>query len=241
MIRILRSTVIPRLLFRRSHERWPTNKFQQSLASPFLQHHQMIQSGPNDSIDTPTPSSRSESNDVESFSFPDSRDPHQHPLAPLVGEATRDNEAYWSNKALGQKGRIYVRTVNENNEAEARGGRKSSNAYVTLTEGTGMIIVNDRSWVDYFPSVVQRDKILQPLALLGLLNKMDIKAKIRGGGRTGQAEALRHGLSRALQNWNPDYRKTLKPNGLLTRDGRKVEPKKFGKKKARKSFQWVKR
>ncbi len=82
---------------------------------------------------------------------------------------------------------------------------------------------------------------MRPLLLIGKAGLMSIECSITGGGNTGQAEALRHGVARALQKWNPDWRKALKKDGLLTRDSRVVESKKYGRKKARKAFQWVKR
>lgn len=140
-----------------------------------------------------------------------------------------------------QKSKVYVRKLNEAGEAEATGRRKRSRAQIWLSDGNGQITVNDRPWIEYFRRIDQRDKILRPLDVLGIVGSMNIRCDVRGGGMNGQAEAIRHGIAKALQNWNPAVRPALKSDGLLTRDSRVVESKKYGKKKARKSFQWVKR
>lgn len=173
--------------------------------------------------------------------FPNPSIPQQNPLAPLSAESPEVASTYWGNAKAESKARIYVRQVDENGQATARGGRKRSNARVWIREGVGNVEVNGKSWVDYFTRIDQRDKILRPLHLCGMTGKMDVTCVVRGGGQTGQAEAIRFCIARAIQNWDPSQRKTLKKDGLLTRDSRIVEMKKFGKKKARKSFQWVKR
>ena len=121
------------------------------------------------------------------------------------------------------------------------GRRKRSVAHIHLREGTGCITVNGLPWVDYFPRIDQRDKILRPLSLLGVVARYDVDCRVFGGGTNGQTEAVRHGIARALQVCDPHMRPTLKADGLLTRDSRVVEKKKYGRKKARKSFTWVKR
>lgn len=173
--------------------------------------------------------------------FPDPADPMANPLAPLSAESQLQRINTWQGEKPGPAIRIYESKVEENGVARAKGGRKRSFARVWLREGSGVVTVNGRSWVDYFPRVDQRDKILRPMSLLGMVGQFDVFCSVNGGGHTGQAEAIRFSLSRAMQNWEPTWRSTLKKEGLLTRDSRIVEPKKYGRKKARKSFQWVKR
>lgn len=175
------------------------------------------------------------------FPFADPRDPQQHPLAPLASEEVQQRREHLEKVLVTMKAPVYKRKINADGQAFAIGSRKRSKARVWLRTGTGEILVNGRPWVDYFHRLDHRDKILKPLGLLHLTGKMDVTCEVLGGGTTGQAEALRHGISRALQNWDPLFRPTLKENGLLTRDSREVEPKKYGRKKARKAFQWVKR
>ncbi|MCC5915887.1 MAG: 30S ribosomal protein S9 [Cryomorphaceae bacterium] len=123
----------------------------------------------------------------------------------------------------------------------AIGRRKTSIARVFLKEGSGKISVNRRDYKDYFPTGTLRYKVEQPLSLAGTLGQYDITVNVEGGGITGQAEAIRLGISRILCEINADNRGILKPEGLLTRDPRMVERKKFGQKKARKKFQFSKR
>ncbi len=123
----------------------------------------------------------------------------------------------------------------------ATGRRKSSIARVYVSEGKGQIIVNDRDFKDYFPGEHLHYIVEQPLNVLGLRDKYDIKVVLDGGGSKGQAEALRLGISRALVEIDPDYKPRLKPEGFLTRDPRQVERKKPGQPKARKRFQFSKR
>ncbi len=121
------------------------------------------------------------------------------------------------------------------------GRRKTSVARVYLKEGNGTIMINNRTLENYFPTSVLQYKVKQAFELTLTQNKYDVKANIDGGGITGQAEALRLGISRALIEINPEFRPILKVNGLLTRDPRMVERKKPGQKKARKRFQFSKR
>ena len=121
------------------------------------------------------------------------------------------------------------------------GRRKSSAARVYLRSGTGQFIVNARRFDDYFSSEMLKMIIRQPLTLTETGDKFDVYVRVRGGGYTGQAGAVRHGLSRALVEYNPDFRPKLKSAGLLTRDSRRVERKKYGQPGARKRFQFSKR
>lgn len=123
----------------------------------------------------------------------------------------------------------------------ATGRRKSSVARVTLTPGRGTVSINKKSFEDYFPRPTLRMMIRQPLELTGMLDKYDITANIKGGGLTGQAGALRHGISRALVMADSDLRGKLKKEGFMTRDPREKERKKYGQKGARARFQFSKR
>jgi small subunit ribosomal protein S9 len=123
----------------------------------------------------------------------------------------------------------------------ATGKRKTSVARVSMTPGTGEITINKRKIDDYFGRGVLRMVIRQPLDLTGNQTSFNIRVNVHGGGLSGQAGAIRHGISRALLSVKPEYRATLKKSGFLTRDSRVVERKKYGRPKARKSFQWTKR
>ena len=121
------------------------------------------------------------------------------------------------------------------------GRRKSSAARVYLRPGGTKFTVNGRSFEDYFSSDMLKMIVRQPLAITETADKFDIQVRVRGGGFTGQAGALRHGISRALLEFNPELRPKLKAAGFLTRDSRKVERKKYGQPGARKRFQFSKR
>jgi small subunit ribosomal protein S9 len=121
------------------------------------------------------------------------------------------------------------------------GRRKAAVARVYLSEGSGNIVVNGRTLEDYFPIVSIRSKVEEPMVTLGLGKEHDIKVVVAGGGYKGQAEAIRMAISRALVEVKEDYKKPLKEKKYLTRDSREVERKKFGKPKARRSFQFSKR
>ena len=121
------------------------------------------------------------------------------------------------------------------------GRRKTAVARVYVSKGKGNITVNDKDFKSYFTTGTLQYKVNQPLALTENLDNFDIKINVYGGGFTGQAEAVRLALSRAMCELNEENRIILKPEGLLTRDPRMVERKKFGQKKARKKFQFSKR
>jgi small subunit ribosomal protein S9 len=121
------------------------------------------------------------------------------------------------------------------------GRRKTSVARVYLRPGSGKIVVNRRDFDEYFPNQVLKMVIRQPLLLTETADKFDILINVTGGGPTGQAGAIRHGISRALLEYNGELRPQLKAVGFLTRDARKVERKKYGQPKARKRFQFSKR
>jgi small subunit ribosomal protein S9 len=121
------------------------------------------------------------------------------------------------------------------------GRRKSSVARVRLVAGTGQYKLNGRPLEDYFPIDTLQQVVREPFEVTETLGKFDVIARISGGGTSGQAGALRHGIARALEDEDPDWRAPLKKAGLLTRDPRKVERKKYGLKKARKAPQYSKR
>ena len=123
----------------------------------------------------------------------------------------------------------------------ATGRRKTSSARIYLSQGGGAIRVNNKELSDYFGREVAQMLVKQPLELCNLVDKVDIDAKVKGGGSFGQAGAIRHGISRALLLFDEQLRPQLKKAGFLTRDSRKVERKKPGLKKARKSSQFSKR
>lgn len=121
------------------------------------------------------------------------------------------------------------------------GRRKESVARVRLVPGTGTITVNARPFDNYFPREALRMSVREPLLLTHLLGKMDVRVRVSGGGATGQAGAIRMGIARALVSLSDALRPTLRGAGLLTRDPRMKERKKYGQKGARKRFQWTKR
>ncbi|MDQ0415530.1 30S ribosomal protein S9 [Mesobacillus stamsii] len=121
------------------------------------------------------------------------------------------------------------------------GRRKSSVARVRLVPGTGKITINDREIEDYIPFAALREVVKQPLVATETLGSYNIHVNVNGGGYTGQAGAIRHGIARALLQVDPEYRPTLKREGLLTRDARMKERKKYGLKGARKAPQFSKR
>jgi len=121
------------------------------------------------------------------------------------------------------------------------GRRKTSVARVYLRPGSGSITVNRRGFDDYFPNEVLKMVIRQPLLLTQTADKFDILVNVVGGGSAGQAGAIRHGIARALIEYNAELRPRLKSAGFLTRDARQVERKKYGQPKARKRFQFSKR
>ncbi len=133
------------------------------------------------------------------------------------------------------------KTKSEKITLQATGRRKSSIARIILVSGKGNITVNQKPLEEYFGTETLKVIVKQPLVLTNTLDKYDVICKVTGGGFTGQAGALRHGISRALNEANSEYRPILKQNGLLTRDPRMKERKKYGLKKARKAPQFSKR
>ncbi len=121
------------------------------------------------------------------------------------------------------------------------GRRKTASARVFLSPGSGTITVNGRSLDDYFGRETARMIVRQPLEAAGLVDQVDLKITVRGGGNSGQAGAIRHGIARALVAYNEDLRQVMRRGGFLTRDAREVERKKVGLHKARKRPQYSKR
>ncbi len=125
--------------------------------------------------------------------------------------------------------------------AYATGRRKDAVARVWLKPGSGKVTVNGRDQIVYFARQTQRLVLNQPFLIVDRVGRFDVICTVSGGGLSGQAGAVRHGISRALENFDPDLRPALKKAGMLTRDARQVERKKIGKHKARRSKQWAKR
>ena len=131
--------------------------------------------------------------------------------------------------------------IDDLGRAYATGKRKNAIARVWIKPGAGRITVNGRDWLTYFARPVLRMIINQPFESAQRKDQYDVNCTVVGGGLSGQAGAVRHGISRALLNYEPDLRPTLKAGGFLTRDSRVVERKKYGKAKVRRSFQFSKR
>ncbi len=123
----------------------------------------------------------------------------------------------------------------------AVGRRKKASARVRITPGKGGINVNGKDYKEYFPTAIWQEIVLSPLVALGKEKDYEVSVRVAGGGVKGQAEAVRHGLSRALVEWNEDFKPVLKSHGYLTRDSRAKERKKPGMYKARRAHQWRKR
>ncbi len=124
---------------------------------------------------------------------------------------------------------------------QATGRRKESVARVRLYDGTGSVVLNGKTLEDYFPAMAQRLRVLEPVRVASLEGRYDIHATLHGGGTTGQSDALRLGIARALITIDPDLRPLLKRSGFLRRDARRVERKKYGLRKARRAPQYTKR
>jgi small subunit ribosomal protein S9 len=136
---------------------------------------------------------------------------------------------------------VHVQKLDAYGRAYATGKRKDAVARVWVKPGSGRITVNDKEYTDYFGRPVLQMIIRQPILLTDRMGQFDIVATVSGGGLSGQAGALRHGISKALTYYEPGLRPVLKRNGFLTRDARVVERKKYGRRKARRSFQFSKR
>jgi small subunit ribosomal protein S9 len=135
----------------------------------------------------------------------------------------------------------YVQKIDAQGRAYATGKRKDAVARVWIKPGSGKIVVNGRALEVYFARPVLRMILKQPLGIVNRDDQYDINVTVKGGGLSGQAGAVRHGVSKALTYYEPELRGPLKKGGFLTRDSRVVERKKYGRKKARRSFQFSKR
>jgi small subunit ribosomal protein S9 len=151
-------------------------------------------------------------------------------LASLTGQSSETDAA-----------RLHVQKLDAQGRAYATGKRKNAIARVWISRGAGRITVNDRDVATYFARPVLQMILRQPLVAAERIDQYDIRATVAGGGLSGQAGAVRHGLSKALTYFEPELRAALKKGGFLTRDSRIVERKKYGKAKARRSFQFSKR
>lgn len=129
----------------------------------------------------------------------------------------------------------------EDNMSRAVGRRKTASARVRLELGKAEITINNKPLTVYFSTALQQQKVIAPLTKVGKENSFTVSVKVAGGGVNSQADAVRHGLARALVKWNADWHNILKAEGFLTRDPRAKERKKFGKRRARRGHQWRKR
>jgi small subunit ribosomal protein S9 len=136
---------------------------------------------------------------------------------------------------------VHVQKLDKQGRAYATGKRKDAVARVWIKPGTGKVVVNERPLETYFARPVLRMILQQPLGVAKRVGQYDVTVSVAGGGLSGQAGAVRHGLAKALTHYEPELRPLLKNEGFLTRDSRVVERKKYGKKKARRSFQFSKR
>ena len=136
---------------------------------------------------------------------------------------------------------VHVQKLDGQGRAYATGKRKNAVARVWLTRGAGRIFVNDKEFTDYFARPVLQMVLQQPIVAANRNGQYDVRATVSGGGLSGQAGAVRHGISKALTFYEPELRAILKKGGFLTRDSRVVERKKYGRAKARRSFQFSKR
>ncbi len=136
---------------------------------------------------------------------------------------------------------VHVQKLDKHGRAYATGKRKDAVARVWLRPGTGKITINDKEFAAYFARPVLQMVLQQPIVAANRAGQYDVTVKVSGGGLSGQAGAVRHGISKALTYYEPELRGVLKKGGFLTRDSRVVERKKYGKAKARRSFQFSKR
>ena len=158
-----------------------------------------------------------------------------------MAETLQSMEGLASLKPAAPEAPTYVQKLDAQGRAYATGKRKNAVARVWIKPGSGKIVVNTRTIEKFFARPVLRMLIQQPLVAANRVTQYDVICTVSGGGLSGQAGAVRHGISKALTYFEPDLRSTLKRGGFLTRDSRVVERKKYGKAKARRSFQFSKR
>ncbi|MCP5381877.1 MAG: 30S ribosomal protein S9 [Kordiimonadaceae bacterium] len=162
-------------------------------------------------------------------------------LKEVTKAATAKTDAAAATQVAGDDATGYVKKIDEHGRAYATGKRKDAIARVWIKPGKGVITVNGREEAIYFARPTLRMIIGQAFEVAGRVGQYDVMATVSGGGLSGQAGAVRHGISKALTNFEPELRPVIKAAGFLTRDARVVERKKYGKAKARKSFQFSKR
>ena len=158
-----------------------------------------------------------------------------------LGQLTGQVPAAGGDGAVAAAGPVYQQKVDKLGRAYATGKRKNAVARVWVKRGHGKITVNGKEFQAYFARPVLQMLLRQPLERANRSDQFDISATVKGGGLSGQAGAVRHGISKALTYYEPELRSVLKKGGFLTRDSRVVERKKYGKVKARRSFQFSKR
>jgi small subunit ribosomal protein S9 len=158
-----------------------------------------------------------------------------------MAETTQSFEGLAALKPETPQAPKYIQKLDKTGRAYATGKRKNAVARVWIKPGGGTITINERTVESYFARPVLRMLIQQPLVAANRNGQYDVVCTVAGGGLSGQAGAVRHGISKALMNYEPDLRPALKRGGFLTRDPRVVERKKYGRAKARRSFQFSKR
>jgi small subunit ribosomal protein S9 len=158
-----------------------------------------------------------------------------------MAQTLEDLSALKGDAAVQPEAPLHVQKLDQYGRAYATGKRKDAVARVWVKPGSGRITVNDKEYTEYFGRPVLQMIIRQPILLTDRNGQFDILATVSGGGLSGQAGALRHGISKALTYYEPELRSVLKKGGFLTRDSRVVERKKYGRVKARRSFQFSKR
>jgi len=163
-----------------------------------------------------------------------------------VRKAPTHKPAHSKAPAVVHAPKVVVKAVVEEkrkaaSESRAVGRRKCASARVSISRGNGKITINGKPLNEYLPYFQWQEIVSSPLKMLAKDKDLDVSVKVAGGGKSGQAVAIRHGLTRALAIWNEDFKKTLKTSGFLTRDARVKERKKFGLKRARRAPQWSKR
>jgi small subunit ribosomal protein S9 len=158
-----------------------------------------------------------------------------------MAETVQSLEGLAALKPEAPEAPTHVQKLDEHGRAYATGKRKNAVARVWLKPGSGKIVINEKTIETYFARPVLRMLIQQPFVVANRAGQYDVHCTVSGGGLSGQAGALRHGISRALTYYEPDLRGVLKKGGFMTRDSRVVERKKYGRKKARRSFQFSKR
>ena len=158
-----------------------------------------------------------------------------------MAQSLQDLGALRGDTPVQSEAPVYVQKLDAHGRAYATGKRKDAVARVWLKPGSGRIVVNEKDYTEYFGRPVLQMIIQQPIMMTNRSGQFDVQATVSGGGLSGQAGALRHGISKALTLYEPELRPALKRNGFLTRDARVVERKKYGRRKARRSFQFSKR